>query len=54
MGSGNKLQRQNKGPWSLGKRKVMVTHLGKKEGERKDAAMLLGGRAPWVLCLKGF
>ena len=34
--SGNKLQRQKKGPWSLEERKLKVTHLeeGREGGER--------------------
>ena len=35
MGSGNKLQRQNKGLWSLGERKVMVTRWGVGGGNKK-------------------
>ena len=36
MGSEDKLQRQKKGPWNLGYKKVKVTHLeGKRRGTRK-------------------
>ena len=36
VGSGNKLQRQKKGPSSLGESKAKVMHLGtKKRGKRK-------------------
>ena len=48
MGSVNKLQRQKKGPWSLGgKRKVKEAPVGKKRGKRKGkgADMLPGERA---------
>ena len=34
VGSENKLQRQRKGPWSLGMRKTERTCLGKEDGER--------------------
>ena len=33
-GSGDELQRQKKGPWSLGERKPEVMHLGKGVGKR--------------------
>lgn len=42
VGSGNKLKRQNKGPWSLGERKAKVTSLGARRGE-KD----------WWVCSRG-
>ena len=41
MGSRNKLQRQKKGPWNLGERKVKVTSLvGQEKGARKGAGVL--------------
>ena len=45
MVSGNKLQRQKKGPWSLGERRVKVMCLGEERGARKGAGLLLEGRA---------
>ena len=36
--SGNKLQRQKKGSWSLGRRKAKRMHLGEEQG--KDMSML--------------
>ena len=35
VGSGNKSQRQKKGPWSLGVRKAKIKHPGKQEGQGK-------------------
>ena len=35
LGSGNKWQRQKKGPWSLGERKAKVRHLGGRSEERE-------------------
>ena len=36
MGSNNKLQRQKKGPWSLGERKAKVMCLGEKMGRERS------------------
>ena len=38
VGLGNKLQRQKKGPWSLGKRMTERTCLGKEDGKRHRLA----------------
>ena len=46
MGSGNKLQKQKKGPWSLGEGKGKVRHLGRgREGRRRARERLW--HAPW-------
>lgn len=59
VGSGNKFQKQKKGPWSFEKRKVMVACLGEEkvgtgEGGEPEFAVML----PWLLTLdmkmKGF
>ena len=47
--SGNKLQRQKKGPWSLGEKRVKVRRMGGvKEGEGKSAGVL--GEGEWGEC----
>ena len=54
MGSENKLQRQKTGPWSLGERKVKVTHLeGRKEGEEM-CGLAHRRRMSWVFLLRAF
>ena len=39
MGSGNKIQKQKKGPWSLGENKAKVRHPGRKKGKGKAQGM---------------
>ena len=46
VGSGNKLQRQKKGPWSSGKRKAERKYLGEVKGERRE-------HAPERVCIQG-
>ena len=45
MGSGNKLQRQKKGSWSLGEGKVKVTCLVGRRGGGEGQWRAVGGRA---------
>ena len=44
VGSGNKLQRQMKGPWNVGERKQGYIHMGKERG--KALGMLQGESTP--------
>ena len=42
IGSGNKLQKQKKGPWNLGKRKAKVSAWGRTRGGRETHLLQRG------------
>lgn len=55
IGSGNRVQKQKKGPWPLGKGMPEVTHLGGRRGSRERHRPTSGGFCLFVLpCLEWY